>query len=482
MQGAPQTSFTGPELCAKSALEVVTLLKSGAVSPAEVLEASLQRIAQVEPAVNAVVTPCAARARNALGLLPGRAAKNASQPGWLAGLPIGVKDLTPVSGVRTTWGSLAFKDFVPQHTDPLIARLEERGAIVVGKTNTPEFGAGGNTTNAVFGPTRNPWNVALNAGGSSGGAAVSLATGEVWLSHGSDLAGSLRTPAAYSGVIGLRPSPGRAGGANEALGFSIEGVQGPMARTVADCALFLDAMAGFDPVWPVSIEAPRTPFLDAVLRAPQDVRIGYAPDLGGFAFVDPAIRAVLDGAMRAVEGAGGTVEIDCPDLPGLAPTYRTLRAMFWAALPGRAPAEVQAFYKPTLRQNIAQGRALSADAIHDAQRGRAALYQSVRRFLERFDVLAFPVMGVPAGPVEQEFPPEIDGQPITDYVEWLRFSYLSVVTGLPALSMPAGFLPDGMPVGLQLLGPPRGEARLLAAARAVELALGGPLGPIDPRD
>jgi amidase len=217
------------------------------------------------------------------------------------------------------------------------------------------------------------------------------------------------------------------------------------------------------------------------LQARQDVRIGFAPDLGGFAFVAPEIRAVLSKAMHAVERAGGTVDEACPDLPDLAPIYQTLRAMFWAALPGRAPAEVQAHYKPTLLQNIAQGRALSADTIHDAQRGRAVLFHNTRRFLERYDVLAFPVMGVPAGPVEQEFPPEIDGQPITDYVEWLRFSYLSVVTGLPALSMPVGFLPDGMPVGLQLLGPPRGEAKLLAVARAIELALGGPLGPIDPR-
>lgn len=481
MQNKPATTFSGPDLCRMTALDVVMLLRSGGVSPAEVLEAALTRIAQVEPHVNAVVTPCPDRARKALRGLPEKNARNGSEPGWLAGLPIGVKDLTPVSGVRTTSGSKAFEHNVPDHTDPLIARLEDRGAIVTGKTNTPEFGAGGNTTNTVFGPTRNPWNTALNCGGSSGGAAVSLATGELWLSHGSDLAGSLRTPAAYSGVIGLRPSPGRCGGGPELLGFSIEGVQGPMARTVADCALFLDAMCGFDPVWPLSIEAPATPFLQSVLQAEGKVRIGFAPDLGGFAFVDPAIREVLDRAMQSVERAGGTVTEDCPDLAGLAETYQTLRAMFWAALPGRAPAEVQAYYKPTLRQNIDAGRSLTADQIYDAQRARTRLYHSVRRFLERHDVLAFPTMGVPAGPVEEEFPPQINGEPITDYVDWLRFSFLSVATGLPALSMPAGFTVEGMPVGLQLVGPPRGEAKLLAAARAIEMALGGPLAPIDPR-
>ena len=473
--------FSGPDLCAMSAQTVVGMLRRGEVAAHEVLEASITRMAQVEPAVNAVVTRCEDRARASLADLPDRQARHGGQPGWLAGLPIGVKDLTPVEGVRTTWGSKAFEHFIPQRTDPLIARLEARGATVVGKTNTPEFGAGGNTTNAVFGPTRNPWNRALNAGGSSGGAAVSLATGEVWLSHGSDLAGSLRTPAAYCGVLGLRPSPGRVGGGPELLGFSTEGVAGPMARNAGDLALFLDAMAGFDPVWPLSLEAPVTPFQDAVARASGRVRIGYAPDLGGFAYVDPRMRAALDTAMAALERAGCVVEAACPDLPDLARTYQDLRAMHWAALPGRAAPEVQAHYKPTLRQNIAQGRALSADQIYDAQRNRTRIYHAMRGFLGGFDVLACAVMGLPAGPVDEEFPREINGEPVTDYIDWLRFSFLPVVAGLPALSMPVGFLADGMPVGLQLIGPPRGEALLLAAARGIEAALGLEMGPIDPR-
>lgn len=465
--------FTGPDLCAKSAVEVVGLLKRGEVSPSELVEASATRIGQVEPAVNAIVTPCIDRARTAAG----RVDRNS----LLGGLPIGVKDLTPVAGVRTTFGTPAFANFVPERTDPLIARLEDRGALVMGKTNTPEYGAGGNTFNTVFGMTRNPWNTARNAGGSSGGAAVSLATGEVWLSHGSDLAGSLRTPAAYCGVIGLRPSPGRAGGGPELLGFSTEGVQGPMARNIADCALFLDAMTGFDPIWPLSLEAPATPFLTEVQQAETAPRIAFAPDLDGFAWVDPVILDVMAGAMARMEKAGSRVEETCPDLTGLAEVYETLRAMHWAALPGRAAPEVQAQYKPTLVQNIERGRALSAEKIYDAQRGRVRLYHALRGLFDRFDVLAFPVMGTLSGPVEQEFPPEINGVRITDYVDWLRFSYLSVVTGLPALSMPCGFTPDGMPVGLQLIGPPRGEASLLRAAAVIEGELGLRMGPIDPR-
>ncbi len=474
MQHRPATTFSGPDLCALSALEVVGLLRRGEVAPSEVLDAAMVRIAQTEPALAAMVTVCAARARAA------PVAGDPAHPGWLAGLPFGVKDLTAVAGVRTTSGSLAFRDHIPDRTDPLIARIEARGGVVIGKINTPEFGAGGNTWNHVFGHTRNPWNTALNAGGSSGGAAVSLAAGQVWLSHGSDLAGSIRTPAAYSGVVGLRPSPGRCGGAPEAHGFNIEAVQGPMARSVADVALFLDTMAGYDPVWPVSIEVPAQPFQTAVARAAPRIRLGYAPDLNGFGHVDPAIRDAMDRALRAVEGAGGTVELACPDLPDLERTYLTLRAMFWAALPGRAPAQVQAHYKPTLRQNIAQGLPLPAATIYDAQIARTTLYHNCRRFLETHDALAFPVIGVPAGPVEQEYPPTIGGQPVTDYVDWLKFLFLSVATSLPALSIPCGFTPERMPVGLQLLGPPGGEAKLLAVAKAIEDALGGPLGPIDP--
>ena len=261
MQKKPE--FTGSDLCAMPAREVVKLLKKKEVSPAELLDASYQRIAQVEPVVNAMPTLCEERARASLSKLPEYAKAQEDQRAWLCGLPVGIKDLTPVSGVVTTYGSVGMKDFIPEASDPLVDTLEERGALVVGKTNTPEFGAGGNTYNDVFGFTRNPRDTRKNAGGSSGGAAASLATGEVWLSHGSDLAGSLRTPAAYCGVVGFRPSPGRAGGGPAPAAFLMEGISGPMARDVEDVALFLDAMSGFDPRVPLSLEAP----LPLALRA-----------------------------------------------------------------------------------------------------------------------------------------------------------------------------------------------------------------------
>jgi amidase len=329
--------------------------------------------------------------------------------------------------------------------------------------------------------TRNPWDTHKNAGGSSGGAAAALATGEVWLSHGSDLAGSLRTPAAYCGVIGLRPSPGRAGGAPRAIAFHTEGVQGPMARNVMDTALFLDAMAGFDPRMPITLEAPGEPFQHAVRKAAPRVRIAFSPTLNGFAAVEPEIEQTLRHALRKLERAGSTIEEKCPELPDLYPTYITLRAMAWASLPGMLPPDTQKHYKKTLRENIALGFKLKPEQIYEAFHARAALYFKMQKFLEDYDVLACPVVGLEPTPVEEEYPRIVDGKPVNDYIDWLRFSFLATTTGLPALSMPVGFTKSGMPVGLQLIGPPRGEAKLLAVARAIEMVVKLPAAPIDPR-
>lgn len=473
--------YSGPELCRMTAYQAVGLLKKGEIKPMELLEASLTRIAQIGPKINATVTLCADRARDSVARIASQAKAAGNEPGWLGGLPIGIKDLTPVKDVRTTFGSVGLKDWVPGYSDPLVERLEARGAIIVGKTNTPEMGAGANTFNGIFGFTRNPWNTAKNAGGSSGGAAASLAAGEVWLSHGSDLAGSLRTPAAYCGVVGLRPSPGRAGGGTPDLIFANAAVQGPMARNVLDAALFLDAMAGFDPRQPLSLEPPRRSFQQAVLQAGPKVRIAWAPTLGNFAPVESEIVDVLARALAAAERAGATVEEACPDLPNLYQTYITLRAFAWASGPGRRPPEIQRHFKTTLAENIAVGRSLKVEDIIDAERNRSVLFHNCRIFLERFNVIACPVVGLEPQAVEEEFPRQIAGVRMENYVDWLRFSFLSPVTSLPSISIPAGFTKSGMPVGLQLIGPPRGEAILLSAARAVEAAAGfcGKT-PIDP--
>ncbi len=476
----PQTQFTGPELAGKSAVEIVHLLQKGDVSPAEMLEVSKQRIDQTDGAVNAMVTKCYDRAVSKLAGLSEREASAGEEPGWLAGLPVGIKDLTDVEGVRCTYGSKGLADNISNVNDPIVDTLEDRGAIVMGKTNTPEMGAGGNTFNEVFGMTRNPWNTTKNAGGSSGGAAVSLATGQVWLSEGSDLAGSLRTPAAYCGVVGLRPSVGRAFGGPLNLGFSHEGICGPMARSVEDCALFLDAMSGFDDRAPLSLPAPDEPFQTAVQRADAKIRIGYAPTLNGFAPVETEIEQVMRSALEKLQGEGASVDESCPDLTGLYDTYVTLRAMHWMSLPGRAPKSIMKHYKPTLTANIAVADALTVDDVVTANLTRTALYHRMRDYFKTHDILACAVIGLEPTDVEIEFPTEVGGEPMSDYIDWLRFSFLATTTSLPAISVPCGFTKSGMPVGIQLIGGPRADAKVLKAARALEIALDLGTMPIDP--
>ena len=472
----PETGFTGADVCAFSAQEVVSLLKNGEISSNELLDASQARYNQVNGCVNAIVTECFDRARGKVS----KVSKSNDEPGWLAGLPIGIKDLSAVQGVRTTMGTLGLADNIAIENDPIVDILESRDGLVVGKTNTPEMGAGGNTFNAVFGATRNPWDTRKNAGGSSGGAAVSVASGQVWLSHGSDLAGSLRTPAAYCGVVGLRPSPGRAFGGPMTMGFSGEGISGPMARSVGDCALFLDAMCGYDERAPLSLPSPDQPFQQAVAEASPEIRIAYAPTLNGFAPVEDEIEQIMRCSMEAVQEAGANVEEECPDMSGLYDSYITLRAMTWAALPGRAPQSIQKHYKKTLVENIELGRQLKIEQVVEARLNRTILYHRMREFLHNHDVLACAVVGLEPIDVEVEYPPVVAGEKMKDYVEWLRFSFLATTTGLPAIVVPCGFTKSGMPVGIQLIGPPRGDAKVLSVARVIEQVMDLGTAPIDP--
>ncbi len=472
-------AFSGPDPCRLTACEAVALLKKRQVSPRELLEAAITRIEEVEPKVNAIVTTCADRALEQIKELP----QASDEPGFLAGLPIAIKDLNLVSGVRASFATRALADFVPDESEPLVERLEARAGVIVGKTNTPEMGAGGNTTNEVFGSTLNPWDTRKNAGGSSGGAAVSLATGEVWLSHGSDLAGSIRTPAAYCGIVGLRPSPGRAGGGPAGIAFAREGVSGPMARNVADTALFLDAMAGFDARLPISLEAPQQSFQSALSQNPGKIRVAFAPTLNGFAPVELEIDTILQNAVEKLAGNGVVVDAACPDISGLEETYLTLRGIHYGALVAKTPPEVQQHFKPTLKANIDHGLGLSAEDIFKAMAQRTVLYQEMRVFLESWDVLACAVVGLEPTDIGIEYPDMVAGVATGDYVDWLKFSFLAVVVTLPAISIPCGFTARGMPVGIQLIGPPRGEARLLQVARRLEEIWGFDKGvPIDPME
>ena len=461
----------GAELTELPARELVRLLTEGELSPAEAIDAALARIEAVDWQVNAVPTLCPERARAAAGRLAERDPPE-DRRGWLAGLPVLVKDLTDVAGVRTTYGSPIFRDHRPERSDILVERIEARGGIVLGKTNTPEFGAGANTFNEVFGATRNPWNTALTCGGSSGGSAVALATGMAWLATGSDLGGSLRTPAAYCAVVGLRPSPGRVPHGPGPVPFQTLAVEGPMARDVRDLALFLDCMAGFDARDPLSYERPAVSFTDAVGWPARPARVAFSPDLGGITPVDPEIARICAAAAGRFAELGAEVAEDAPDLGEAMACFTTLRAALFVAGKAELLARHREQLKPEVVWNIEHGLRMTAAEIGAAERARGRIQAAAAAFFERYDLLACPAAILPPFPVEIRYIEELDGHRFPSYVDWLAITYAVTLTGCPALSLPCGFTESGLPVGLQLVAPPRGEAALLQAAAALEDLLG----------
>ncbi len=438
-------------------------MKRGEVSPLDLVEASLARIALTDGAIHAMPTLCAERAREAA------ARSDTKSP--LAGLPIAVKDLEDVAGVRTTYGSPIYADHVPTCSDPMVDTLEAAGAIVVGKSNTSEFGAGANTYNQIFEDTRTPWNTALTAGGSSGGSAAALAAGQVWLATGSDLGGSLRTPASFCGVVGLRPSPGRVASEPAALPFETLSVKGPMARNVPDVALMLDAMAARHDQDPLALEKPAEPFLTAALSAGLPRRVAFSLDLS-LCRLSPSVREVCNVAIAQLEGAGVIVEEAAPDLADAPEIFGILRAAACAANLRREYDEQRHLLKPEIIWNIECGLALDAEAIARAARARDRLYQRVLAFMSRFDLLLAPAAILPPFDVKTRWIRELEGEVFENYFEWIRITYALTLTSLPVLCLPCGLTPQGLPIGLQIMGQPWGEAALLSAGAAIESIFG----------
>jgi len=465
-------------LIRRTAVEIVELLRVGAVSPLDCLDAIEARIGAVDGAVNALPTLCFDRARAAAREIM---ARPSSEWGVLSGLPIAIKDLMEVEGVRTTHGSPIFANHVSAASDILVERLEANGGVVYAKSNTPEFGAGAQTFNEVFGPTRNPWNTSRSAAGSSGGAAAALASGTAWLAHGSDLGGSLRNPASFCGVVGLRPTPGRVA---HTPGLKIDNrlsVEGPMARNVSDCALFLDAMTGEDARDAVSLPAPPTSFLAAARSGWKPLKVAYSPDLG-ITPVDPEVAAITRSAAHRLAEAGVIVEEAHPDLKEAHETFQTLRALGFAVGRGRLLETHRDQLKPEVVWNIEKGLKLTADEIIRAERSRAAMIGRAFAFFETYDLLLCPATIVAAFPVEQRYPQSCAGVAFDTYVDWLAIVYAVTLLGAPAISIPAGFTKEGLPVGLQIVAPPRADGRLLAGAKLVEDILGlKDSVPIDPR-
>ena len=468
------------ELIRLTAHEAVSLLRKREVSPLELIEVAAIRIAEVEPAVNALPTLCLERARDRAKRLMAHPPKDPPSQ-YLYGLPIAIKDLTDVKGVRTTYGSTIFSDHLPDRSDYLVEILEANGAIVIGKSNTPEFGAGGNTFNEVFGQTLNPWNTKMTCGGSSGGAAVALATGEVWLAAGSDLAGSLRTPASYCSVVGLRPGPGRVPSGPNQLLFDTLGVQGPMARNVADVAMMLDAQVGYHPGDPISLPPPPNSYHEAAVHPEKPKRVGFSTDLG-IAPVDREVREICTRAMKSWSALGVGVEQACPDMTPAEEIFQTLRAYYFSSRLGPLLQNHRDQLKPEIIWNIEKGFALTADAISRAEQMRAKLYYETLDYFRTYDLLLCPTVVAPPFDVNIRYLEELEDITFDTYLSWLILAFPSTLTACPSISVPCGFTASGLPVGIQIVGPPRREDRVLSAAAIFEGENRLPIEtPIDPR-
>ncbi len=469
------------ELIKLTARYAVSLLKQGKVSPLELIEAAAGRICEVEEAVNAMPTLCLERARDQARRLMAQAPSD-PPPHYLYGLPIAIKDLVDVAGVRTTYGSPIFATHKPDRSNYLVETLEANGAIVIGKSNTPEFGAGSNTFNEVFGASRNPWNTAMTCGGSSGGSAVAVATGEVWLAEGSDLGGSLRIPASFCSVVGLRPSHGRIACGPKPLPFEALPVNGPMGRNVADVALMLDAQVGQHPGDPLSLPSPKTPYVDAVDRPIKPRRIGFSPDLG-IAPVDHEVRDICTKAAESWSDIGVSVEEACPDLNDAEQIFQILRAALFASRFAPLLEVHRELLKQEVIWNIEKGLSLRADEIGKAERARADLYHRTVDFFEDYDLLICPAVVAPPFDVNVRYLTELDGVPFDSYVGWLILTFATTLTACPSISIPCGFTDSGLPVGLQIIAPPQREDRVLGAASLFEeIHSLDRLLPIDPRE
>ncbi len=466
------------QIWSKSAHTVVDQLLLGKLSPSEVLDSLRNRVDEINPVLNALPTTCFARAYKFASRLE---AKHANKRGCLAGLPIPIKDTYEVESVRSTWGSLAFADHVATRSNYLVQALEKNGGIVYAKSNTPEFEAGANTFNEVFGSTLNPWNTALSASGSSGGAAAAVASGMAFIAQGSDFACSLRYPAAFCGVVGLRPSPGIIPQGPSKLPHQVLSVIGPLARCVEDTALALDAMKGFDPRDPLS-----RPLADASYRKSAQAKVpaakaAFSMDLG-FATVSDEIQKVVQESVEKLALSGLSVTENAADFSAADGCFRTLRAYQFAATWRDTLASHRKDLKPEVVWNIEEGLKLTAREIAVAEASKAAIRRKMLLLLDENEFLITPTAPVAPFPVGERYVRKIGTRKLDTYLDWLALGYGITVTGCPVISIPCGFTGSGLPVAVQIVGKPYEEHRLLSFAASCESRLGARLDrPINPR-
>ena len=452
------------DICFTPARKLASLIQKRKLSAVEVVSAFIAQIERVNPKVNAIVTFLPEQALKAA-----KAFDRKKPQGLLGGLPIAIKDVIATKGVRTTFGSLVFEKNIPTEDHLLAERLKAAGAILIGKTNTPEFGAGSQTFNKVFGATKNPYDVSKTCGGSSGGAAVAVACGMVPVADGGDFAASLRNPGNYCNVVGFRPTTGRVPSYPHPYPWSTQSELGPMARTVDDAAFLLAAMAGPDPRAPTSLTEPGASFLKPLRRSFKKARIAWSRDLGGLP-VEPAVSRVLEAQRAVFRELGCVITDDEPDFTGATEAFETLRALTWLHRGGALLKEHRDKLKDTVIWNTEQGLKLGGADIARAESQRTALFHRMRELLERYDFFVCPVNQLPPYPVTTEWPREIAGVKMENYLDWMKSCYYITITSHPAISVPAGFTADRLPVGIQIVGRYRDDFGVLQLAHAFEQA------------
>ncbi|MDE2283466.1 MAG: amidase [Hyphomicrobiales bacterium] len=466
----------GAQLTHKTARELVRLIRSKAVSPVEMLDAYLDAIETINPKINAIVTLAAEQARDAAKRAEAAVMKG-EQLGLLHGLPIGVKDVTPTAGIRTTYASPLYKDHVPTEDAEAVRRLKAAGAIVLAKTNTPEFAAGANTNNALFGPTRNPWNLALSPAGSSGGSAAAVAARILPIAQGTDFGCSIRIPAAFCGIVGIRATPGLTPSHPLALPWDPGQVSGPLAQDAEDAALYLDASKGFSRISPISFEPPWTSALAELERDDiKGLRIAYISDIAGIG-VEAEIDAICGAAAAALDRQGAKVEHIAFDAGEGRAAYQTWRGFWMVGQQYQRLAQIDQFGK-NLRGNVEAGLKLNALDFAKAEHTRAQLFHRFRELFERFDLLLTPAAPVQPYPIEMNFPDRINGRTFDNYIDWIAVAYLITLMSLPAATAPAGLSKAKLPVGMQIVAPRFEEPLILRVARAIHRASGVGLPPI----
>ncbi len=460
---------TDDTLVYTTAVAMRHMLKTKEISAEELLGVHLKRIDSCNASVNAIVTLVPDHARR-LAREIDRKIHRGDAPGLLDGLPVVHKDLFNTQGIRTTYGSRLYEHHVPDENALIVQRIVDAGAVTLGKSNTPEWGAGSQTFNEVFGATVNPYDRDRTCGGSSGGAAVALASGMVPIADGSDMGGSLRNPANFCNIVGFRPSPGRVPAFPNENGWFTLPVPGPMARTVEDCALLLAAIAGPDSRVPISLDMPGQNFTDPLNRNFKSCKLAFSSDFEGQLPVAQAVQNIINASATLFEEIGCDVELACPDFTGSDFVFKTLRAWSFAATHEKNIVKSRHLYKDSIIWNIEQGQKLSGADIAQAERERTRLFRQTMAFLEHYDFLVLPVSQVPPFPVSAEYPTEIEGMPMETYIDWMKSCYFITCTGLPAISVPCGFTPEGLPVGVQIIGKYHDDLGVLQLAYAFQQA------------